>query len=90
MATGNHGLMMITAIDKLYHDKQISAASGIASVEPQKPFEIFVCNFSNKPRRIYRNQCVAYVPPCPKFVAESPVFLGEALGKTGYNTAKQD
>ena len=74
------GLMMITGLDSLYHDHQLAVANGIVQSDPSRRTQILIANFSNVPRKLPKGKHVATLSPCPDFVVELPIALGEAIG----------
>ena len=74
------GLMMMTGLDSLYHDRQLAVANGIVQSDPSRRTQILIANFSNVPRKLPKGKHVATFSPCPDYVVESPVAVGEAIG----------
>ncbi len=74
------GLTLIESHDRLYQNWLCLAATGVAQVQPGKPFDILVANFSEEPVTLSKGLRVATATVHPKRLRESKISHGEMLG----------
>lgn len=77
-----HGLIVLQPIARLFENHRLSAANGVASVEPGTPFTIFVANLGKVPKRLGKGQIVASALRHPTKLVTSNIMVAEFLGLT--------
>ncbi len=74
------GLILLEPHQRLYQTWLCLAATGVAQVQPDKPFQILVANFSEEPIKLTKGLRVATSTGSPKRLRESTMSHGEMLG----------
>ena len=78
--TESEGLVIVQPYAPLFQRYQCAVATGVHQPEPDKPFGVFVANFSSKPVTLSLNQVVATTEEHPAALLETDIAHGDMLG----------
>ena len=80
VTTKRHGLILVESINRLTGAHLCATGTGVARVEPDKPFRILISNFGNHPYQVRKGQHVANAASHPTAMLETNMSHAEMLG----------